>query len=192
MLPHTRPLSARLVRRGRRLGTEPTGKFNTHENYLRAFAQLAGFDYLSTTDSVLTRLALAVRSTRSFTHIKPAPSPDIEQVKKSLANAWGMELLLGVGGDIATDVELLGLVNAQGVVQAYYAVYHATQALAVARGGRRVESHPATQKQFASHWVNSAFGLRPWSLGAGPKGYEGLSTGTRGERVGAFVDCLYP
>jgi len=172
------------------MGTEPTGKFNTHENYLRAFAQLAGFDYLSTPDPVLAALADDIRATRAFARARPSASPDINQVRKSLANAWGMELLLGVSGEIATDAELLGLVNAQGVVQAYYAVYHAAQALSVARGGRRVESHPATQKQFASLWMTPTFGVAPWCLASTKDGYSGLPSGhSVDETVHSWTSC---
>lgn len=172
------------------MGTEPTGKFNTHENYLRAFAQLAGFDYLSTSDPVMTALAADVRATRSFARARPSASPDINQVRKSLANAWGMELLLGVSGEIATDAELLGLVNAQGVVHAYYAVYHAAQALSVARGNRRAENHPATQKQFASLWMTTTFGVAPWCLASTKDGYSGLPSGhSVDESVHSWASC---
>jgi hypothetical protein len=81
------------------MGTEPAGKFDTHGNYLRAFAQLAGFDYLSVADAVLPALAKEIRSTRAFARVRRSPSPDIDQLRKSLSNAWGMELLLGVGGE---------------------------------------------------------------------------------------------
>lgn len=73
-------------------------------------------------------------------------------------------MLLASSGELAHD-ELIGLANNWAVVQAYYACYHAVQALAVARGHPRPKSHPKTQQLYRSFWVAASVLLPPWSLG---------------------------
>lgn len=57
------------------------------------------------------------------------------------------------------------------MVQVYYVVYHATQALAVAKGFPRPDSHPKTQHQYTSFWVKRPLDLSPWTLGASSGGW---------------------
>lgn len=63
------------------------------------------------------------------------------------------------------------LANNRAVVQAYYVVYHATQALAVGKGFPRPDSHPKTQNQYVSFWIKRPLDLSPWTLGADDTGW---------------------
>lgn len=62
--------------------------------------------------------------------------------------------------------------NNWAVVQAYYAAYHAIQAVVVGRGKPRPETHSKTQSQFADHWANRSVQLPPWSLAACDGGWK--------------------
>ncbi len=98
--------------------------------------------------------------------------PDLEQARASLVNAWGTELLLAFGGQLASrDDELLRVMNNWAVVQTYYVGYHAIQALVTARGQPRPDSHPKTQAQFATSWADRSLHLPPWTLGARDGGW---------------------
>ena len=123
---------------------EAIGAFVTHANYLRAFAHLSysGFEsrhhaYSTIVDRVLNSGILP--SSR-------ATDVDRRQVRASLENAWGTELLLTLGEHIVRDEEVIRLSNNWNVVQAYYVVYHSTQAVAVSK----IHQRPTT------HWKNEA------------------------------------
>ncbi len=98
------------------------------------------------------------------------------RTRTSLVNVWGTELLLALGGQLASEEELLRLMNNWAVVQAYYVGYYAVQALLSARGQPRPESHPKTQAQFAALWTDRALHLPPWTLGARDGGWCNLSS----------------
>jgi len=96
----------------------------------------------------------------------PSALPDRDQARASLSNAWGTELLLAFGHLMTRDDDLVRLMNNWAVVQAYYAAYHAAQAMIVALGRPRPESHPKTQTQFANLWAERDLFLPPWSFAA--------------------------
>jgi hypothetical protein len=152
------------------------GSFLTHANYLRALASEAGRTMLMSDTKALNGLATWVSASVSMADARPA-SIDHDQVRRSLANAWGTELLLALSGRYAHDDEVLRLANNWAVVQAYYVVYHATQALAVAKGFPRPDSHPKTQNQYLSFWVRRPFDISPWTLGADASGWRNCPTG---------------
>ncbi len=108
----------------------------------------------------LNALASRVSASPSMATTLPE-SIDEDQVRRSLANAWGTELLLALSSRYATDDEFVRLANNWAVIQAYYVVYHATQALAVAKGFPRPDSHPKTQNQYLSFWVPRPLDLTP-------------------------------
>lgn len=145
--------------------TKEEGAFLTHANYLRAIASEAGLTLPSTEKKALASVAARASKSPSLSDSASAPI-DHDQVKRSLANAWGTELLLALSGRHVVDDEIVRLANNWAVVQAYYVVYHATQALAVAKGFPRPDSHPKTQNQYASFWVKRPLDLSPWTLGA--------------------------
>lgn len=150
--------------------TKEEGAFLTHANYLRAIASEAGLTLVSTEKKALASVAKRVSKSPSISD-SASGSTDHDQVKRSLANAWGTELLLALSGRHAVDDEIVRLANNWAVVQAYYVVYHATQALAVAKGFPRPDSHPKTQNQYASFWIKRPLELSPWTLGADDGGW---------------------
>ena len=172
-----------------------TESFRSHANYLRAFAMLCTAPYEEdvTVPSVslsdrFARLAPAVLANPSTGRSEGAQA-DLSQTRTSLINAWGTELLLALGGQVATDEELLRLMNNWAVVQAYYTSYHAIQALLVARGDARPESHPKTQGQFASLWAGRAIDLPPWTLGARDGGWCNLGSRQIDNSLNPWSSC---
>lgn len=162
--------------------TPEEGSFLTHANYLRAIASEAGRSLLSTDAKALGALAGRISVLPSMKDTKPS-TVDVGQVRKSLANAWGTELLLALSGRYAVDDEVTRLANNWAVVQTYYVVYHATQALAVAKGFPRPDSHPKTQNQFISFWVQRPLDLSPWTLGAKAGGWSNCPSGKTIDKV---------
>jgi hypothetical protein len=102
----------------------------------------------------------------------PFKMRDVEQVKKSLRSAWGTELLLYFGHKFLRTDEVIRLSNTWNVVQAYYAVYHSTQAVAVARGFARSETHPKTQRVFLDCWGKLPDCFMPWCLSYHSSGHK--------------------
>lgn len=151
-------------------------RFAAHRSWVRAFALLCCSPD-EQTDAPPRPIGDVLVDVRQRVRKQPklgATSSDVnlEQVRSSLINAWGTELLLAQALEVPDSDELARLVNQWAVVQAYYAVYHAVQALDGARGQRRPTNHTATQKRFASIWCGRSIDLAPWSLGAGPHGWR--------------------
>lgn len=145
--------------------TEATQRFQTYRHYLRSIAALAGVGHpLIDVVSVYPQLAARIAGLPGFRHRISAAS-DRQALKRSLTNAWGTELLLSLGGEYATEDELLRITNNWAAVQLYYVFYHATQALLVARGNPRPETHPKTQALFGDMWVTRPMDCAPWTLG---------------------------
>jgi hypothetical protein len=152
--------------------------FRSHANYLRAFAMLCTAPYQSGVTLLFIDLG------KQLAHLAPAvvklprlvppatAKPDLSQTRASLINAWGTEMLLALGGQIATEDELLRVMNNWAVVQAYYVGYHATQALLAARGQPAPDSHSKAQAQFAALWADRPLYLPPWTLGAFDGGWR--------------------
>ncbi len=171
------------------MGSDPQGSFKTHANYLRALAYLAqggpalfGFDYKDLAGRVETSGVLA--SSPDITGV------DLDQVKRSLSNAWGTEYLMDVAASVIADDELVALSNNWGVVQGYYAGYHAVQALAVSKKFLRPDSHPKTQNHYHDLWTNRPIQLAPWTLGAGNGAYRNLPSGhTADETLHPWSSC---
>lgn len=149
------------------MGSDPQGSFLTHANYLRAFATLCGY-YPWAAKRAVVLPKLATRTRRVLPGGAPGRGLPVDAIRRSLVSAWGTELILALSGRFATEDELVRLVNNWGAVQAYYAVYHATQALALARGMPRPESHPKTQRIFMDCWATRP--LEPLGLTVGPDG----------------------
>jgi hypothetical protein len=172
--------SARTTSRTHHTVRMPSGhveSFRSHANYLRAFSMLCTTPYQEGVtllfiplQSQLAALAPAVVALPSMTP-PPTAQPDLAQTRTSLVNAWGTELLLALGGQLATEEELLRLMNNWAAVQAYYVGYHAVQALICARGQPRPDTHPKTQAQFATLWTDRTLHLPPWTLGARDGGW---------------------
>lgn len=148
------------------MGNDVAGAFRTHQAYLQAFAHLAtGGEWR--TEHAQSSLASRVRTAG------PKITGTIAAraiVRRSLENAWSTELLLLMSHRLLRGDEIVRVSNNWNVIQAYYALYHATQAVVTARGSDRPESHPKTQRMFADFWRQSSEELAPWSLSYGPDG----------------------
>jgi hypothetical protein len=151
--------------------TEAEGAFRSHRTWLRAFAQAAGFDYVGSSTETLAALRPSVEASESFRRLTQRPSPVLGQIRTSLAHAWGTELLLGLSGRYATEDALKRLTINWGVVQLYYALYHATQALFVAETGQdRPEDHTTTRRIFTDRWSSRIGAPEFLALAYGPGG----------------------
>lgn len=153
--------------------TDRTSSFRTHSAYVRALADLCGYTPFRRDPVVISELAARVRGAPSYQSTSVRTTFDREQVRRSLHAAWGSELLLSVTGAYAPE-QLRGVSNTWVAIQAYYACYHAVQALIVSQGQPRPASHPATQRLFIATWVTPPRDLSPWSLGAIDQGYANL------------------
>jgi hypothetical protein len=142
--------------------------FRTYANYIRAFTELAGLPSFAIGQRRLAQLRDRIAG--NAVQVEPQAEPTLAYVRSSLINAWGTEMILNITMTYAQEDELVGLTNNWAAVQLYYAVYHATQALLLARGYQRPENHPQTQRMFADMWVNRNASLAPWSLGVGSDG----------------------
>lgn len=146
--------------------SEATASYIGHVNYIRAFASIAGFT--SSTVGPTTVLSKVRESCTASSTLATQLSTNAirDQARRSLTSAWGTELILCLSGEFIEEDELMRLANNWAVVQAYYTLYHSTQALAAAKGYRRSESHSATQKLYADFWLKpKPIGLNPWTLG---------------------------
>lgn len=141
-----------------------TGSFRTHQRYLEAFSRIATGGTWKLTNAYED---LASR-------LQAAPHPritgaigDNAQIRRSLESAWSTELLLLLSHRLLRGDEIVRVSNNWNVVQAYYALYHATQAVLTARGHERPDSHPKTQRMYQDLWSQSPVELAPWSLSVG-------------------------
>jgi len=139
---------------------EAYGAFVTHANYLRAFAYLAYSRFESRCHAFSNIIDRVLNS--GILPSSRATDVDRRQVRASLENAWGTELLLTLGEHIVRDEEVIRLSNNWNVVQAYYVVYHSTQPAS--------SSHPPPQ-QYQGQRPSRRRGICKPSL----KKYHGLS-----------------
>ena len=153
---------------------DASGSFRAHANYLRAFSQLGDFNGVQFKKGLAT---VAKRASTSLPSDAATTVRDLEQVHRSLRNAWGTEMILGTGAMFIIDDELKRLSNNWAVVQAYYVLYHATQALAASKGMPRPKNHPVTQKLYGDFWLHQRFDLAPWTYGYGHAGCLNPPTG---------------
>ena len=77
-------------------------------------------------------------------------------------------------GSVFREDEAVRLSNNWLAIQAYYVMYHCAQALHVAQGHPRPESHSKTQNAFHSQWTSRAGYLHPWTFGYGAGGAVNL------------------
>jgi hypothetical protein len=165
-----------------------TETFRTHANYLRALSLLAGYPSAGLGGRRALEAA-AGRIRRNLVRIGGRPL-DIGQVLASLENAWGTELLMNLTAKYAQEDELVSLSNNWSAVQAYYAIYHATQALLVAQGSARPDSHAKTQSMFADLWTVRPASVAPWSLGVAAAGERNGPSGRSIDfKIHSWVAC---
>ena len=153
-------------------GEDLTARFRTHAHYIEAFAVLAGIPTIGSARGSLEDLK--ERANNSGIVSDKGTTSDLEEVSRRLRHAWGTELLLAMSSQWDVDDEFVRLSNTWGVVQAYYATYHITQALIVARGDTRPTTHPKTQGHFTALWVKRKILLPPWTFGFGHGGVSNV------------------
>lgn len=151
----------------------PVESFKTHSNYIRAFAILVGADSQKSTGLIYPELANKVVQSSCLAN-PPKATIDDRQVFSSLKNAWGTELLINIGRHFVDEPELVKLSNNWSTVQAYYVLYHSTQAVAVAKGNVRPKTHPTTQRIFYNLWAARGLCLEPWTLSYGSEGTRNI------------------
>lgn len=145
--------------------SETSQRFFTYRHYMRAFAGLAGFWQPSDDPpSICTTLAARISALPTC---RPQAEHrfDVDALKRSLMNAWGTELLLSMSSVYAVEDELVRLTNNWAAVQLYYVFYHAAQALHIARGNARPDSHPKTKSIYLDMWATRKLDCAPWTLG---------------------------
>jgi hypothetical protein len=142
---------------------EATPAFRTHLNYLEAFNllldQRLGFD----NETQLNHLYRRIKASE-LCEAKQRKDIDEGALKKSLSHAWGIERLLYANQEAASDDIVLRLANNWACIQAYYVFYHATQALLVAKGHQRSDTHAKTQSTFINLWSDRGVDLAPWTF----------------------------
>ena len=146
----------------------PSGPFKTYANHLCAFASIAAGNASKRTDALRNAQERARAS--GFLPSARCQNANLEQAQSSLQHAWGTELLMVMSERFLDADEMVRLSNNWSVVQAYYVIYHATQAMVVANGNQRPETHQKTQKQFYSLFAGRGFGLEPWTMAFGHGG----------------------
>jgi len=153
-----------------------SGAFQTHSAYVQAFSLLAGYRDADHDDAPgLNRALSMIRASPSLQVPTVRIVPD--DVYPMLVSAWGTELLLALNETYLKEDDIVRVSNNWCVVQLYYVMYHATQALVVARGNRRPVSHAATQRIFMDYWVKKQLQIPPWTFGIGSSGYRNVSQG---------------
>lgn len=156
---------------------ESTNAFRTHANYIEAFYHLLDCRWEASSRETLSIHVYNRIKESSVCAGELRTGIDEDALRRSLTHAWGIELLLYANQQAIEDDPVIRLANNWACIQAYYVFYHATQALWMAKGHPRPESHSATQKTFVNLWSGRAVELAPWSLVAGSNGVIGLPAG---------------
>lgn len=158
------------------MSTNPVESFKTHSHYIRAFGLLVYEPDPLRRGRMYETIAQRIRVAGVLPDAR-RDVPELEQIQSSMHTAWGTETLLQATKRFANEEEILRLSNNWSAVQAYYVLYHCSQALHCARGHPRPESHPRTQNVFYDQWASRPLNLSPWSLGYGSKGVVNVPDG---------------
>jgi hypothetical protein len=142
-----------------------TATFRSHENYVRAFGSLAGFQFMpGKGQQVLAKIGKDVKA--AFPKANGPRQYDADELSACLNRAWGTELLLAMSMRFVGEDEMMRISNSWGCVQLYYVGYSSVQALVVASGQPRPASHPKTQDQAIAFWANRQPSIPPFSFAA--------------------------
>ena len=140
----------------------PTDAFKAHSNYIRAFAQLVA-PRIHLPRAMLQAVATAVKA------LPPGKTtaPNVDGALNSLSIAWRTESLLDWTAHALPEDAFAKLANTWAVIQVYYVFYHATQALAQAKGFVRPHSvAPGVAINDAIHVWERCDHTSCWSLAA--------------------------
>ena len=155
---------------------KPIESFRTHSNYLRAISYLVIGPNSYSTTILYECVARQIASSNLITE-NIQVNADTKQIRACLQSAWGTEGLLLMTGSVFREEEAIRLSNNWSAIQTYYVIYHCTQALHVAQGHPRPDTHPKTQKIFCNQWTGRPACLYPWTFGYGPEGTVNLPQG---------------
>lgn len=147
--------------------------FRTHSNYVSAIRYLASNGILDNMDDALNLLASRVYDSGclNFEYSKQINSDELHH---SINNAWGIEALFKTENTIIKEDDLIRLSNNWCIVQVYYILYYATQALSITYGFDRPVTHPQTQRTYFRIWSSMNHILVPWSVTYDENGYNNL------------------
>jgi hypothetical protein len=151
--------------------------FRTHSNYLRAFARLTDNQSTSVDRDIYELLKERILQADALPQ-RHQGMVDLSQVAACLHIAWGTEAIL-LASRAIDEEGLIRLSNNWSVIQGYYILYHCIQALHVAKGHPRPQSHPTSQNLFYDYWSARMICLPPWSLAFGVDGARNLPAGHR-------------
>lgn len=151
----------------------PIESFRTHSNYLKAIRALIPGPSSSQETCSYEYIGRQIASLNLTTENLQA-KVDIDQIRTCLQSAWGTEGLLLMTGSVFREEEAIRLSNNWSSIQTYYVIYHCTQALHVAQGHPRPDTHPKTQNIFCNQWTSRPTCLYPWTFGYGATGAVNL------------------
>jgi hypothetical protein len=149
--------------------SEQTRSFRTHASYIRAFRELALGDSGVPLEDAVAKLHVSAAPVL-FEGARQTASRDHGELMACLRRAWATARLLEHTHSLAEDSEVIRLANSWGAVQAYYVLYGATQALLVAEGGTRPQSHEPTKRRYVDLWTLRSLHIAPWTLAASAPG----------------------
>ena len=150
--------------------------FHTHNNYLSAIRYVASGGNTEDQMSALGQLASKVADSGWLSEIKSFDK-DFSQLHKSLNNAWGIEAIFKMENLLIKEDDLIRLSNNWCLMQAYYAFYYTTQALAVIEGYSKPKTHPQVQRAFLKLWSDKHWILSPWCISYNEDGFHNLPPG---------------
>lgn len=148
---------------------KPVESFRTHSNYLRAISSIVLGQTSFTATNPYEGIARQIASSGLIKE-KLRNNFDMDQARICLQSAWGTEALLLMTGEVFREEEAIRLSNNWLTIQTYYVMYHCAQALHVAQGHPRPDSHPKTQSAFHNQWATRPGLLHPWTFAYGPLG----------------------
>lgn len=152
--------------------------FRTHSNYVSAIRYLASGGILDNTDDSLNLLASRVYESGCL-NFKYSSQINTEELRHLLNNAWGIEALFRTENSIIKEDDLVRLSNNWCIVQVYYVIYYATQALAITYGLDKPVTHPQTQRSYYEIWSDKKHQLLPWSVTLDDNGYNNLPSDSK-------------
>ncbi|MDA2919274.1 hypothetical protein MYX76_07270 [Desulfobacterota bacterium AH_259_B03_O07] len=150
--------------------------FRTHANYISAIRYVASGGILGNANAALEQLASRV-SDSGCLNIPKRTDIDLNQIHRSLNNAWGIEALFKMGNVFIKEDDLIRLSNNWFVVQAYYIFYYSTQALSVSEGYSKPRTHPQLHRTYYLLWSQKPWLLSPWCISYGKDGFHNLPPG---------------
>jgi hypothetical protein len=127
-------------------------RFETYRNYLFRFSE-------HTQDTHTNWRKFAVACADTTQRLRPIDQPDLNYLRRFLGIAWNTETLIH---ERPTDIELIRINNAWLPVQAYYAVYTASEVIAYAIDGMYAGSHQKALRKTTDFLVKLR--MTPWNL----------------------------